>query len=361
MQKIVEKLKALFAISAQPVIGTENNRIVFANPPVYNILKRDVIGQDMKNILSNHIVDETAESFVSSGHLDGIPVSAAVTRFEGITVYSFIPKNDIPILSPSIAPFIASLRSSAFTIRLAADQITDRIEASDDKKLDAYISSLYRSYFSILRLTVNLDTAEHLAKGTLEFNPRMYDVASLISELISSLTHFMSADLDAEIVFSCKEPRVLAVVDSGRLEQLLLNLLSNSINHTSKDNRITVALYENDNNIIISVDDNGSGVQSDVLGNVFSRYSQPHALSDMTGDLGLGLFIARGIAELHGGALIIESRHNMGTSVRVMIPKNLDMNSGIREPRTPELDISVILREMSGVIRSNYYSKRYLD
>ena len=360
MTKTAAKLKTLFSLSAQPVIGTERDRIVFANQAVYTILKKDLTGQHIKDVLSGHIVNETAESFVSSGHLEGMPITVSVARFGSVTVYSIVPQNEISLMSPPIAPFVTSLRSSAFIIRLAADQITEKI-GSDDDRLNAYISSLYRSYFSILRLTVNLDTSERLSMGTLEFNPRMYDVAALISDLISSLSHFILPDEGAAMLFSCKSSHVLAVVDSDRLEQLLLNLLSNSINHTSKGDRISVALHDDDDNIIISIDDTGSGVSTDVLGNVFARYTQPHTLSDMTGELGLGLSIARGIAELHGGALIIESRPGEGTSVRVMIPKNMDTNSGIREPGLPERDISGILREMSGVIRSEHYSKWYLD
>ena len=359
MTETSQKLKALFSISVQPVIGVEKELIVFANPAMVAVLKRDPSGQRVDELLPTHIAREASDSFIGSGMLDGIHASIAVTRFQEVTVYSFTLK-DRSTHPSYITPVIASLRSSAFAIRLAVDQISDKLDYTDDTKLRAYISSLYHSYFSILRMTVNLDTANRLADGTLEFTPRMCSITDLISDLIFSMRHFLS-DGDAEIVFSCREARILASVDAVKIEQLLLNLLSNSLKHTKGGERIVVTLRDFDDRIVISVDDTGSGVSEDILGSIFSRYSQQHLLSDMMDGIGLGLSIARGIAELHGGALIIESRGGKGTSVRVMLPKNLDNGAGIREPYIPEHDVSVILRELSGILSSELYSIHYLD
>ena len=354
-----KKLKALFSISAQPVIGVEKELIVFANPAMMSVLKRDPTGQRIDELLPAHIAKDSSEGFIGSGTLDGISASIAVTKFQEVTVYSFTLK-DSSAEPTYLTPFIASLRSSAFAVRLAVDQISDRLDYSGDAKLRAYISSLYHSYFSILRLTVNLDTANRLADGTLEFTPRVCSLTDLISDLIRSLRHFLSED-DAEIVFSCREARILGSVDDSKIEQLLLNLLSNSLKHTKRGDRIVVTLRDFEDRIVISVDDTGSGVSEDVLGNIFARYSQRRLLSDMMDGIGLGLSIARGIAELHDGALIIESRGGRGTSVRVMLPKKSDLGTAIREPYAPEYDASAILRELSSILNSELYSRHYLD
>ena len=133
------------------------------------------------------------------------------------------------------------------------------------------------------------------------------------------------------------------------MQQLLLNLLSNSIIHCPQKGRIYVSLLRTDKNLILSVDDNGDGIKEDELAYAFERYRHETDFTKPQG-AGMGLAVVRGIAELHKGAVIIESRgESMGTSVRVMLSLDIPLSEKMNSPR-PDYereDMRLILSELS--------------
>jgi signal transduction histidine kinase len=78
------------------------------------------------------------------------------------------------------------------------------------------------------------------------------------------------------------------------------------------------------------VADNGEGITPEILGTVFSRFASDIPLSDAGGGAGLGLTIARGAAEKHGGALILESRPGEGTIVRATVSNGCPPSGKLR-------------------------------
>ena len=118
---------------------------------------------------------------------------------------------------------------------------------------------------------------------------------------------------------------------------MLLNLLSNSIIHCPRNGRIYVSLLLTDKNLILSVDDNGDGIKEDELAYAFERYRHETDFTKPQG-AGMGLAVVRGIAELHKGAVIIESRgESMGTSVRVMLSLDIPIDTRMSAQR-PDYD-----------------------
>ncbi len=109
--------------------------------------------------------------------------------------------------------------------------------------------------------------------------------------------------------------------DKERIEQVLINILSNAIKYTPDGGRIQLSAAASQSLIEIRVSDNGIGIPSDDLPHLFERfYRVEKSRTSETGGTGLGLAIAKEIVEAHGGAIGIESTPGAGTTVILRLP-----------------------------------------
>lgn len=109
-------------------------------------------------------------------------------------------------------------------------------------------------------------------------------------------------------------------VDPDRMVQLLGNLVSNALRYTSLGGQITLAAGRQSNQILFIVRDNGVGIAPQELPHIFRRFYRSDSSRPQNGESGLGLAIARSIAEAHGGTLTVESELGEGATFTVRIP-----------------------------------------
>lgn len=112
------------------------------------------------------------------------------------------------------------------------------------------------------------------------------------------------------------------LIDPVKMRQILINLLSNAVKHTPADGTVSVEVrIEADRRIAFVVEDTGSGIPAGSLGLVMEPFGRADGVSPpMKKGTGLGLPLARKMAELHGGELALESELGVGTRVTVYLP-----------------------------------------
>ena len=353
MEKTLEKL---FANSRDAVLGITNDRIDYANAAAAELFLRDPTGEEATRVVDRELLRTKQDSFVASATPGGLPCTVTGTRLEETLVLRFAPE---PAGAPGFASesLVYSMLAELSTLRLAADFIAQTLEPGTEKEKQ-HLASLYHSYYRLRRLAGNLSAAEDLAHGHVAFFPRSTELVSLCSELVSSVALLLGRR--DSIRFVSGSEWILADVDTVLIERLLLNLLANALAAVGDGGEVLVRLEAKGRRAVLSVDDNGAGIPPEVLKNVFTRYETGLAgRLDAPPGAGLGLGIARGIAQLHGGSLIIESREGKGCCVRVSLPAGKLSLASPQPPRRGGLD--AILTELSGFLGSSYYTAEYLD
>lgn len=148
------------------------------------------------------------------------------------------------------------------------------------------------------------------------------DLVKLLNQIVIKL-HITAKNKNQTLEFITEDDKLMADFDFDRIEQVLLNILSNAIKYTENDGEIKIYLENRDNKAYIKVKDTGMGIPEEDLPRIFERfYRVDKARARELGGTGLGLSIAKEIVEAHNGSIEIHSEVNEGTEVVVMIPMN---------------------------------------
>lgn len=193
----------------------------------------------------------------------------------------------------------------------------DRLGPDDvAQRLDKLQEVGERTIYSLERL-LDLSAIE-MGRGIAELAP--HDLTEIIEECLPS--HQLAAERK-DIELSLNDPAVLpkVLVDPDRISQVLDNLVSNAIKYTHPGGEVKVECETQPNLVVTHVKDSGQGLRSDDLELVFRNFgrlsSRPTGGESSTG---LGLAIAKGIVEVHGGEMWVESEFGVGSCFSFSLP-----------------------------------------
>lgn len=355
-----EALGTLFEMSRDPVVGIDDTRtVVFANPPAAALLHTGP-GAPAGDVVPEHILCETADRFLASARIGAVRASASVVRMSGIAVCTFtLPREET--VPPPGARALHELSSSLMSARLAIDALVSHTRAEADPILRETSAILYREYYRLLRTCRHMTLAAGVATDDLPYKPRVTDLREMCRQLCDTVGH-LSESRGVSVVFRTDPGLHLTMADQDLLEIMLLNLMTNSLLHCRTGDAIRVELSRQDDRFILAVQDPGSGMPPEQLAQAFSQ-EPAGGSTDPTAGAGLGLYIARGIAERHGGSVILESRPGKGTAVRISIPyrQSEDMTAHSPAPPYRSDGMNSVLMELSPLLDKVYFTKRMFD
>ncbi len=200
-------------------------------------------------------------------------------------------------------------------LRAALDEVTS---------LDAAgIAHLYSQTRHLTRLVNDLRELALAEERTLPLDRQMIDVAELITESVQALAPFAE---EIAVTLTSQVNTLLPIwADPIRLRQVLFNLLTNALRHTSAGGVVTVSATTDGTHVHLEVRDTGEGLHPDHLEAVFERfYRADNSRSRETGGSGLGLAIVKAICEAHGGQVHARSAgKGQGSTFAVTLPREV--------------------------------------
>lgn len=170
------------------------------------------------------------------------------------------------------------------------------------------------------RLVNDLLDASRIASGRLQLDRANWPIANVVREHVESLIPAAEiAEVALHLDIRCPSDLELWV-DAERLGQMLGNLIGNAIKFTPAQGEVWVRLMEDGAGVVIEIEDTGIGMDQDTLARIYERFWQAPAVSHS--GLGLGLFLTRHLAELHGGELKAHSDGlERGSTITVRLPR----------------------------------------
>ncbi|MFX0100263.1 MAG: PAS domain S-box protein [Candidatus Hodarchaeota archaeon] len=213
-------------------------------------------------------------------------------------------------------PLVSIYGASKFLLDNFKDQMKEEV-----LNLIEFIS---RGSTRLKRLIENLLDFSRLEIGKFHLDMRNLDLVKIVESAIDETLYLVN---QREQVLVKNLPDALEInVDEVRVEQVLSNLLSNAIKNTPYNGRIKVSLEEKQDEVIISVEDNGVGLTESEKGKLFKKFEkidrgEMNIQTDIQGS-GLGLYLSKEIVEKHGGRIWVESEgRGKGAKFSFSLPK----------------------------------------
>ena len=214
------------------------------------------------------------------------------------------------------------LKTPIFTIQGYISNLLDG--AMDDKiLLDKYLNRTDNSIERLIYIIKDLDLITQLEASTMNLNISSFNLIDLISDIFEQL-EIKSKEKNIKLFFDKKyDKEILVKADKARIEQVITNLLVNSINYGSKNGSTEVSISDlTEDKLIVRVTDNGDGIDQEHLPRLFERfYRVDVSRSRSHGGSGLGLAIVKHIIDAHNENIYINSELGVGSEFSFTLQK----------------------------------------
>lgn len=195
-----------------------------------------------------------------------------------------------------------------------AEQLRDDPRVTGGTLADMALD-LHTAAVRLSLLVQNLLDMTRLESGLLTVKRDWCDVADLVTTAVRKLEEPLAR---FRVDIRTEAPLPLLQADHALLEQAIINILRNAVAHASGATAIVIEARRERDSCTITITDNGAGIPPDAIGNVFEKFFRGNA--GKTGGMGLGLSIARGFVQAHGGDILCENAPDGGAHFTIRLP-----------------------------------------
>jgi two-component system cell cycle sensor histidine kinase PleC len=193
-----------------------------------------------------------------------------------------------------------------------------------EQEREAFLQDVLDNSNFLLSLITDLLDASALEVNQLKLTEDVVDINALLERILSMASKIPNGSERHFDVSINANHAVMA--DPMRLQRLLLNVVGNAIKFTDRGGHIAVrAGLDRNGDFTIEVEDDGCGIDSELMQRVF----EPFTMGGASDGSGLGLHIAKGLADLHEAGLTLSSEPGAGTTAKLSLPKSRVVNSAI--------------------------------
>ncbi len=230
--------------------------------------------------------------------------------------------NELASLEQMRRDFMANvshdLRSPLTSIKGLLVAFIDRTIPTDRERY--YYTVMKAETERLIKLVNDLLDMTQLEAGQIQIKPSAYNLTEQLRlVLVKMEPQFRKYQLDAELVSDSED--LYTYADQDRIEQVLVNLIQNAIQHSCPKSFIKLKIKSTGNQIEVAVEDFGKGIGEEDIDIIWERfYKTDQARSKKVGT-GIGLSIVKSILELHNAPISVKSERNIGTVFTFTLPK----------------------------------------
>lgn len=219
-----------------------------------------------------------------------------------------------------IATLAHELRNPLMPLGVAADILNDKSAGGETSTEVAKI--VKRQVDNLTRLVDDLLEISRITLGKIALRTTQADLRAIIENSVE-ITRPHMEHAGHQLVVSMPDETVSLQVDPLRMTQIIANLLNNAAKYTPDGGQISLRSTVEGEEIVVRVKDNGIGIAPEHLPYIFDMFAQAHrSTQSIHGGMGIGLSLARKLAELHGGTLNAASEGiNRGTELILRVPR----------------------------------------
>jgi len=198
--------------------------------------------------------------------------------------------------------------------------LLDNIKNYDLKKIEQYLTIIYRSTNISFELLIQLSDWFNSQKKGFQFSPELTNINQLLSDAIFSAQ--LSAENKQIEIQNNFTPNIIAFVDKNMISTIFRNLINNAIKFTDSNGTIEISSIETNKFIEISVKDTGVGLDIEYIDKIFELEGivSSSGTAQETGT-GLGLILCKEFVEIEGGKIWVESIIGHGSVFKFTVPK----------------------------------------
>ena len=209
-----------------------------------------------------------------------------------------------------LADVTHELRTPLTIMQGNVEALLDGVHPADT----AHIAPILEETKVLARLVDDLRTLSLAESGALALEREAVDVAAIARDVVTAFSD--QARRGAVVLGSSAEGPTAVVADPVRIREVLVNLVTNALRYTPAGGSVGIDARGADGRVEVTVRDTGTGIAPDAVGGIFDRFSRS---TDSPG-AGLGLAIAKGLVEAHGGTIRAESAPGQGTRIVFTLP-----------------------------------------
>ena len=214
------------------------------------------------------------------------------------------------------------LKTPLFSVQGYISNLLDG--AMDDKELlKKYLKRAEKSVDRLTFIIKDLDLITQLESSMLKLKFRLFDIVKLTKEIIEDL-EISASKRNIKIIFNKNyDKQILVEADKNRIEQVITNLVTNSINYGSEKGTTEISFESNVEKIIVKVNDNGEGISEENMPRLFQRFFRvDESRSRSQGGSGLGLAIVKHIIDAHNENIYVQSTVGVGSEFSFSLKKS---------------------------------------
>lgn len=227
-------------------------------------------------------------------------------------------------------------------IIISTCQLIKSSHINDRKSFDKYISAMKQNSYRLSRLINNLIDARKIKSGYYNLNRGNYNIVSIIKDLAASMKEYVLSK-ERKFLLESSWDEIMVFCDPEMIERIMMNLISNAVKYTNKDNYIKINIDRDDNNVVITVSNNGVKLDKESAEIIFNRFVRAdNVFSRRCEGSGIGLYIVKSLVKLHGGNIWVDVSEEGKTKFIFSIPIK---NSNIESSDKNEVSSNILGKE----------------